>query len=112
MSIERKRFQDKILESEYRFYNLKVRLNFEELEILDIIKSRYSRAEAVRYLIMSNIPSTVPSINQAAWVELSKSASNLNQIAYKLNSGDAPEIAEIRQTLETFRASLLGVKNE
>ena len=112
MSIERKRHQDKILESEYRFYNLKVRLNFEELEILDIIKGMYSRAEAVRFLIMSDIPATVPAINQTAWLELSKAAGNLNQIAYRLNSGDAPEIAEIRHSLEVFRAGLLGVKNE
>ena len=109
MSITRKRKQDQILESEYRFHNLKVRLNSEELEILDIIKGRYSRAEAVRFLIMSDIPSSVPFLNEMAWAELSKSASNLNQIAHKLNRGAIPEITEIRRELESFRMKLVGV---
>ena len=108
MSIERKRKQDNIPEAEYRFYNLKVRLNSEELEILDIIKGRHSRSVAVRFLIMSGIPTAVPGLNEIVWAELSKSASNLNQIARHLNAGGGINFEEIRRELESFRTKLLG----
>ena len=108
MSIERKRFQDKIPESEYRFHSLKVRLNSEELEILDVIKGQHSRSVAVRFLIMSNMPPTVSQINKDMWISLSKSAANINQISRHLNSGGSINFEEIRRELESFRAKLLG----
>ena len=109
MSFERKRKQDNIPETEYRFYNLKVRLNSEELEILDVIKGRHSRSVAVRFLIMGDMPPAVPSLNEIAWAELSKSASNLNQIARHLNAGGGMDFQEIRRELESFRLKLIGV---
>lgn len=112
MSITQKRKQDNIDEEEFRHHVLKVRLNSEELKILDLIKGRHSRAVAVRFLVMSEIPAKVPALNQQAWRDLSKSASNLNQISHKLNIGELPEIAEIRRELEIFREGLLGAKNE
>lgn len=109
MDFMSKRKQDNIGEEELRDHVLKVRLNFLELEILDTIKGRHSRAEAVRFLITSEVPVEVPILNREAWRELSKSAANLNQISHRLNSGELPEIEVIRAELDAFRARLLGV---
>ena len=50
----------------------------------------------------------IPEVNRQAWVELSRSASNLNQIAKKLNEGDQADIEQIRKELAAFRAALIG----
>ena len=57
----------------------------------------------------------VPECNRKAWSELSRSASNLNQIAHHLNlSGMAAHelrlIADICTELSRFRASLVGAR--
>jgi hypothetical protein len=59
-------------------------------------------------LSTNSLPAQVPELNQGAWIELAHAASNLNQIAFRLNSGESVEIFEVLEQLETFRASLLG----
>jgi hypothetical protein len=103
-----KRRQDKIEPDEVRTYKLRVMLNSAELAFLDSVRGRHSRAETMRFLLNNERPPQVPELNAGAWVELSKSAANLNQIALKLNTGEFPEIAEIREMLSQLRASLLG----
>lgn len=85
-------------------------LNAQELAFLDSVRGRHSRAEAVRFLLNEERPPQVPELNQGAWIELAKPAANLNQIALKLNVGELPEIAEIREQLSAFRAALIGAE--
>ncbi len=54
-------------------------------------------------------PSVVPELNRKAYTELARSASNLNQIARKLNAGDKVEAEAIMKELQAFRLKLLGV---
>jgi DNA invertase Pin-like site-specific DNA recombinase len=56
------------------------------------------------------IVALVPEINRQAYAELSRSASNLNQIARRLNQKGKVEIEEIYKALQGFRLSLLGIK--
>ncbi len=93
-----------------RNHVLKVRLNIEELELLDAIRGQHARAQAIRFLLNNDKPQTTPEINSFAWTQLSKSASNLNQISKKLNGGENVGIEEIKTILETFRGTLLGAK--
>ena len=103
-----KRKQDGIEPSEIRNYKLRVMLNAHELEFLDAVRGRHSRAETIRFLLNEERPVTVPELNQGAWIELATASANLNQIARKLNGGESLEIEEIREQLSIFRAALLG----
>jgi hypothetical protein len=53
----------------------------------------------------------VPEINRQAYAELSRSASNLNQLAAHLNSvgADARDADSIYAELAAFRAALIGM---
>ena len=57
---------------------------------------------------LDRLPPMIPAVNQQAWVALSRSASNLNQIAKKLNEGDQADFEEVREVLAAFRAALIG----
>jgi hypothetical protein len=95
-------------ESEKRTYCVSCRMNSAELAVLDKFRGGNQRGEALRMLSLSQLPSPIPELNASAWTELSKSASNLNQIARRMNVGESLEIEEIRAELERFRAALLG----
>jgi hypothetical protein len=56
------------------------------------------------------IVALIPEINRKAYSELSRSASNLNQIARKLNQRGKVEIQEIYNALQSFRVALMGMK--
>lgn len=91
-----------------RGHQVKVMLNDAELATLDSARGRISRAKTFRFLLLSKMPAPVPALNAQAWTQLSKAAANLNQIARRLNFGDAPEIEEIHTALADFRSKLLG----
>jgi hypothetical protein len=55
---------------------------------------------------------SVPALNAKAWVELSRAASNLNQIAKRLNREEMLGIVKIQEVLKEFRMWLIGAKNE
>lgn len=106
-----KRKQDKIEPDEVRDYTLKVPLNRRERSYLDSVRGRHSKAEAMRFLLNEERPPQVPELNQGAWVALASASANLNQIARRLNSGDAVQAEEIRELLSQFRAALLGAES-
>ncbi|WP_069298986.1 plasmid mobilization protein [Neptunicoccus sediminis] len=65
-------------------------------------------------LSMESVPQ-VPLVNRQAWIELSRTASNLNQMSYHLNTGGRPEVDRIlpllyllQRDLEQVRAELIG----
>lgn len=49
----------------------------------------------------------IPEINLKAYGELGQAASNLNQIARKLNGGEALALADLMKDLEAFRLALI-----
>lgn len=89
-----------------RTHCVSVRLSVAELEQLDR-ERRAPRGAYLRNVWQKTAPSPVPEINAAAWLALSKVASNLNQIARAINLGDIPDLPAIRSQLSAFRASLL-----
>lgn len=89
------------------------RFNSEEVARLDSLRKPFgfSRAKFMRSRALGEaLPKMVkiPELNVSAWVALSRSASNLNQIAHKLNMGKNVGIEEIRLELGNFRRSLIG----
>lgn len=56
---------------------------------------------------LEKLPPVVPELNQKAWLELSKAAANINQIAKALNQGKPVGMGEIIDQLAKFRCMLL-----
>lgn len=90
-----------------------VRLSDNELEWLDNVRAKkskiYRRGEYLRMAAFNALPPVVSEINNEAWEKLSRAAANLNQIAFKLNSGEFPEIEKISTALAEFRNKLIGL---
>lgn len=65
----------------------------------------------MRHLVLAQpLPASVPPLNQAAWVELSKSAANLNQLAHQGNLTGMVSIKEAEAELIEFRRALVNAK--
>ena len=69
---------------------------------------KLSRAEYTRLAILENLPMQNPLINIVAWTELSKVASNLNQLVRKTPNAVHADIEECKNILKQLRAKLLG----
>jgi hypothetical protein len=102
-----------------RTHIVMARFNSEELNRLDALRDLFamSRAKYMRTRALSEtLPQStvVPELNRKAWVELSRSASNLNQIAHHLNIAELEDkkinlinISLISQALNDFRNKLI-----
>lgn len=111
----RRRYGPEPLEaSERRVHTVSVRLNDAELARLDAQRSevQMQRGEYLRAAALHRLPPTIPELNREAWAALARSAANLNQIAHRLNAGDALPLAEVRATVDAFRRDLIGVKHD
>jgi hypothetical protein len=95
-------------DAERRTYPISCALTCEEIAKLDAQRGGMGRGAYLREAAFGNPPPVVPAINKEAWVDLSRSASNLNQIARRLNSGDALKVDEILIALASFRSRLLS----
>lgn len=93
-----------------REHCVSVRLNPAELAMLDTIRGSIQRGKMLRVMAFGNPPPVVPELNRQAWVELSRSASNLNQLAKRLNEGDQADVSEVRSMLADFRFALIGTR--
>ena len=107
-----------LAESDRRRHAVMMRVNDAELAEIDTRRGAYDRGEFLRMAIFGMNqarprPTTViPELNQTAWRALSRSASNLNQIARHLNeagiqAGDLPQIIIL---LDEFRSALIGAR--
>ena len=92
-----------------RTHCISVRVSSKELARLEAERGRRQRGAYLRDCWQGRpSPPLVPAINQTAWQALSRSAANLNQLAYACNRGEFPEVGAIRLELARFRAALLG----
>lgn len=97
-----------------RDHCVSVRVNDDELERIDILRrlTGSQRGEFLRIAALhpNRLPPQVPALNREAWTELSRAASNLNQLAMKSNFGDHVPLAQVRDELAAFRSALLGAR--
>lgn len=98
-----------------RTHHVSTRLSTDELARLDDLRGpvKMQRGEYLRAAALHILPSTIPEINQIAWVELARAAGNINQIAHSINSSrhggrPTPLVGEIQKSLHEFRMALLG----
>lgn len=98
--------------SELRENRISVRFTDAELSTLKIRAGTDVPKRLSAYLrdsALDKLPMQIPEINREAWLALSRSAANLNQISRAINLGESPELDVIKAELATFRAALLGV---
>ncbi|WP_350326491.1 hypothetical protein [Pectobacterium aroidearum] len=98
--------------SSYRKCCVSVRLNNEELSLLDERRSHYSKGEWLRMTFLHNLPAIIPAINIEAWKNLGEISQKLNKLVVHLDEKSVGssltqtelfavkrQIAELRQNL-------------
>lgn len=84
-----------------------IRLSDDELKAIDSYRkeTKLSRSTYMRETAIGNPPRVIPSVNRNQWVELSRLASNLNQLAYEAHLGCFHSETEsvIKDTLQILR---------
>lgn len=96
-----------------RMHCVSVRMSEFELQDLDRRRGKIRRGTFLRNVFLGKKePKQIPEVNQKVYIETSRWASNLNQIAKQLNTADVIEIEELRRTLNEFRRSIIGLKDD
>lgn len=97
---------------EQRRHAVSCRLTDAESELLDARRGNVSRGEYLRLAALKAPPRVVPEINKVAWSDLSRAASNLNQLTRAINEKKWPleNAPSAEQTLTYLRASLNEVR--
>lgn len=103
-----------IISRNLRTHCVSVRLNNEELSLLNERRGRYRKGEWLRMAFQHNLPSVIPPINLEAWKILGEISQKLNRLTAHLDSksNDSSlsqtelfavkrQIAELRQHLIT-----------
>lgn len=96
-----------------RIHCISVRLNNNELQILNIKRGNKSKGEWLRMLFLQNQPPVVPTINTEAWKKLSDISQKLNRISLHIDSKSKDsqlthtELFAVKRQLKELRHSLL-----
>ncbi len=101
---------DKLPPDEIRSHCVSVRLNEEELTILDSKRGQYKKGEWLRMSSLDKLPPVLPEINREAWIKLGSLSQDLN---YLLNHLDkkSPDSELTRTELFALRRALLNKSN-
>lgn len=92
-----------------REHTVSVRLSVSELAALDRRRGKRTRGDTLRTLALGRgEPAQVPELNARVYLELARSASNLNQLAARLGAKRPVELDELAKTLAQFRCALIG----
>ncbi|EAM6500233.1 hypothetical protein MXF07_26815 [Klebsiella pneumoniae] len=97
-----------------RNYCVSVRLNIEELQLLNIKRGSYKKGEWLRMASLQRLPPAIPAINTKAWKALTEISQKLNRIAAHIDgkSKDShlthTELFAVKRQLEELRTNLLS----
>ena len=97
-----------------RSYCVSVRLNAEELQLLNIKRGSYKKGEWLRMASLQRLPPAIPAINTKAWKALTEISQKLNRIAAHIDgkSKDShlthTELFAVKRQLEELRTNLLS----
>ena len=104
---------ERLPENEIRSYCVSVRLNENELSILEEKRGSYKKGEWLRMASLNRLPLVLPEINKSAWVELGRLSQDLNRLLTYLD-GKSPdsdptltEMHVIKRQVQTLRTLLL-----
>lgn len=97
-----------------RIHCISVRLNNNELQILNLKRGNKSKGEWLRMSFLQNLPPVVPTINTEAWKKLSDILQKLNRIALHIDSKSKDsqltytELFAVKRQLQDLRQHLLN----
>jgi len=92
-----------------RTTSVKCSLSKDEAAHLDNVRGNITRGEFLRMAFQNKIPAKIPKINKLAWLELSRTAGNLNQAMKIYNAKPGGHLDLLDTTLHDFRDALIGV---
>ncbi|EBW2650683.1 ATP-binding protein [Salmonella enterica subsp. enterica serovar Newport] len=98
---------------EVRIHCISVRLNQEELIILDSKRGSYKKGEWLRMASLNKLPPVLPEINREAWIMLGRLSQDLNYLLNHLDkkSPDSEltrtELFALRRQIQTLREHLI-----
>ncbi|EHP8787510.1 ATP-binding protein [Citrobacter koseri] len=104
---------DKLPDNEIRSHCISVRLNEEELIILDSKRGQYKKGEWLRMASLNKLPPVLPKINREAWVKLGNLSQDLNHLLNHLDSKSPDseltrtELFALRRQIKTLRDHLI-----
>ncbi|MBA5236677.1 hypothetical protein H2Y54_08950 [Pectobacterium aroidearum] len=96
-----------------RTHCVSVRLNNEELSLLNESRGRYRKGEWLRMAFQHNLPSVIPSINLEAWKTLGEISQKLNKLVVHLDEKSAgssltqTELFAVKRQLSELRQNLI-----
>lgn len=105
--------KSKIPSEAVRSYCVSVRLNVEELQLLNIKRGSYKKGEWLRMASLQKLPPVIPAINTEAWKAISNISQKLNRIALHIDSKSKDsqlthtELFAVKRQLEELRHNLL-----
>ena len=97
--------------SQKRLHCVSMRLTLDELSLLDSKRGELQRGEWLRCALLDRLPPIIPELNKQAWLQLSRAASNLNQVAAHMNAFQPAARFEIVQNIDEIRKILAGFRN-
>ncbi|EBC2214072.1 hypothetical protein EE91_14415 [Salmonella enterica subsp. enterica serovar Newport] len=106
--------KSKIPSEAVRSYCVSVRLNVEELQLLNIKRGSYKKGEWLRMASLQKLPPVIPAINTEAWKKLSDISQKLNRIALHIDSKSKDsqlthtELFAVKRQLIELRQHLLN----
>ena len=104
---------DKLPDNEIRSHCISVRLNEEELIILESKRGQYKKGEWLRMTSLNKLPPALPEINREAWVKLGNLSQDLNHLLNHLDSKSPDseltrtELFALRRQIKTLRDHLI-----
>lgn len=104
---------DKLPENEIRHHRISVRLNAEELIILDSKRGQFKKGEWLRMASLNKLPPVLPEINREAWIKLGSLSQDLNHLLSHLESKSPDseltrtELFALRRQIKTLRDHLI-----
>lgn len=104
---------DKLPDNEIRSHCISVRLNEEELIILDSKRGQYKKGEWLRIASLNKLSPVLPEINREAWVKLGNLSQDLNHLLNHLDSKSPDseltrtELFALRRQIKTLRDHLI-----
>ncbi|MBA0160301.1 MULTISPECIES: hypothetical protein [Pectobacterium] len=96
-----------------RSHCISVRLNNEELSLLNERRGSHRKGEWLRMAFLHNHPSIIPSINLEAWKTLGEISQKLNRLVVHLDnkSNDSPlsqtELFAVKRQISELRTNLI-----
>lgn len=95
----------KLKPDEVRSHCLSVRLNEEEMIILDSKRGHYKKGEWLRMASLNKSPPVLPEINREAWIKLGSLSQDLNHLLNHLDS-KSPDSELTRTELFALRRQI------